>query len=380
MSESEKPAKLNTRQQTALAVAYLSCCEGWTQREIQRHLNLKNQTEVSRLRHYATEQKWLQRKLAPPPGFDEDDVERLAFPTLEELRVRLNRLAEPGQPGLSRLYVVYTGPSGTSDEERLERFGHLAAEKMLGLLKGVKTCAAAWGHTVSAVIGGLEGLPSTSIKEDPEKVFFPVAGEPLNHRDTCLSPSIAASRLARCFGCDQKNALSLLGVATRIPGDMSSDAAKVRRFFAHCRDYERIFGEEPLMEQANMILTGVGDTEPGSQTMDPWFRETIEAENLECEEFKGMALGNLGGVWFPRNPGDRDQVKKLDGINRRWLGVQESHFQKCAKKKGVVVVARGQWKAPIVEHVIGLVSHLFVDERLAEELARRAGIARLGAP
>jgi hypothetical protein len=126
----------------------------------------------------------------------------------------------------------------------------------------------------------VDGIAAAGPEPKTMITFFPTSGEPLNYRDTGVSASTAAGRLAQIFRADAEHrALSLHGVAVRIPADLDHHGDAIRQFMSKCKDYERIFASETgLMLGVQAIITGVGDV--ASSEQDPLFQETREAENL----------------------------------------------------------------------------------------------------
>jgi len=355
-----------------MSVAYLTSA-GRTQSQIKEILGFNSQAEVSRALGRALGEKnfvtqWVMNW---PQDAPRDRIEGASFPELPHLRNLLDDLGRQ-QSGvtLNSLHVLYCGDATTSYESRLEAFGRGAADRLVPLLRqeSTGTCAVAWGRTIRAVV---DKIPEDAGRRE-HLVFMPISGEPFNHRDTGVSPTAAAQRLANSFGASQAT-LSLQGVPARIPKRFDEDASTVRDFLNSIHDYKCLLGEpEFLLSKVDMILTGVGDA--ASSENDPWCRETIKAEGLDATTLNSLAVGNIGGVWMSRSASEDGQVNR---INKRWLGIQKEHFEDCASRAathgsdsppGVVLVAAGPTKAAIVRATIGMVNHLIIDRTLAEQL------------
>lgn len=358
-------ANYTTHDRKAMAVAYLTA-QRWKQDDIRKALGLRNQAEVSRLLSFARTNDWIVQTLKLPSNVNHDEIREMAFPHLNELRECLEKLAiQHNGVKPTEVHVLYSGPEGTDYAERLVHFGRLAAERIETLLSNATTCAVAWGQTINST---LDGLKSLTPKKRKEMTFMPVSGEPMNHIDPGVSPSMAAKRLAEFFGCSD-NVLSLLSVAARIPSNHKHHASTIREFMACCHDYERIFGgKEPLIDNVDAIISGIGDAR--SSENDAWFRETQEAEAMKKNDLNCLTVGNIGGVWLPKDSANSKHLDKVADINGRWLGIQKNHFETCARvaSPGVLLLAVGERKSGIVRRAVGLVNHLLIDHTLAQAI------------
>jgi DNA-binding transcriptional regulator LsrR (DeoR family) len=228
-------------------------------------------------------------------------------------------------------------------------------------------CAVAWGNTIKGLIDAMPRQPK------PRKglTFVPVSGEPFNVANVDFSPTRAARRLAEAFQAEPNNTCSLAGIAARIPKELDQHSAIIKLFLNSSNDYKRIFGDSnPLCEQLDVIITGIGDV--ATSRDDPWFQETKELEGQE--DLAKIAAGNIGGIWIPKESATKTERNQLHDLNRRWLGVREEDYRKCAERAeagecpGVVVVAIEKEKAGIVAKAMGLINHVIIDRGLAEAL------------
>lgn len=350
----------DARDRQAMAAAWLFHA-GLKQEEIQKALNIGNQTEVSRLLKHARERHWLKWHLNIPEE-ELPEIQARAYPRLRDLTARLDSLARDNKGvQVSRISIVYS----RADEPAalgMERFGQQAAEHVLPLLRNTETriCAVAWGRTMKAFVDAVQ--PQT--KNRPDLEFVPVSGEPGRFPYDSISPTQVAERLATAFGAQ---CLSLHGIAARIPKRLKDRAKVIREFVGGCKDYEAILdGKEPKIGQAQIIITGIGNAR--SSKDDAWFKETAQLE--EINDLQKIAAGNIGGVWIPES--DKDQ-KRIAEINDRWLGIQQRDFEACAHRGhrsglGVVVLAVEQQKARIIKRAVGLINHLVISESLANAI------------
>lgn len=368
MSERYTPRELK-----AMRVAYLTQ-QNVPQAEIRRILSIASQAEVSRLVAMARKNGWFVSVFRPPNDVDPDEIGTPTYEFLEKLRYQVDKLSREnsGVP-VEEVHVLYSGPPDTEYEERLRRFGHLAAERVVTLLSQAGSCAVAWGETIMSLINGIERC---SPQQRPEMMFMPLSGEPLNYTDSGVSSSTAAERLTAVFGCDKK--LSLRSVATRVPRELDEYTDVIRKFVKTCEHYDEIFGgDSSLIANVDAIISGIDDVKSSEDSA--YFREAQEAEETNTRRLHQFAAGNLRGVWLERDRNDAEQLKEVADVNRRWLGIQRQHFEDCAKRAsdrkqkglgaGVLVVAVGEGKAKIVKRAIGMINHLIIDHVLAERIA-----------
>jgi len=369
-----KLADEQNRESRAKQVAYL-VSQGKSQSQIRKMLRLSSQTEVSRLLKVAKAERWIEEWHLCLADAEIAKIEKYIFEKREKLIKKLEFAAYQNEdrPPPENVLVVHTSDD---EKKRLAQFGRRAAEYVDQLLKGshVETCAVAWGRTLKSMI---DALGQRNVAPQPTLRFLPVCGEPLTGHQSGFSPTSAAMELAEVFRCKQY--LSLAGVPARIPKDFADkrkQADIIKNFVSMYRDYKKIFrSNSPMIDSVDMIVTGIGDV--ATSEGDHWFKETAELEGKEPSDLKEITAGNIGGVWLPRDPENDIHVKAIDEINRRWLGIQEEHFVKCAKraktdpkKSGVVVLAHDARKAPIVERVMGMVNHLIIHEDLAEAILK----------
>jgi DNA-binding transcriptional regulator LsrR (DeoR family) len=294
-------------------------------------------------------------------------------------RELLRNRAEGGAP-FKRLHVVAApgiedGTDEKARERALQSFGIGAAEIVADYIDEASTCCVAWGRTIAPTVQRVRAKSG----EYPEKTFIPIAGEPTNHEPNGVSPSDAARTLSQAWpGSVSK---SLRGVQARIPKTVyERDENNIaRELIGYSEHYREIFGGvgspgRPLISEVQMMLTGIGDAATSKQPIegdgepDPWYLETEDAEG---KDVLGLTVGNVGGVWVPRDDISDEEKQKVSEVNKRWLGAQEDHFRRCSLNAdpGVVVLAVEPAKAKIILEALYLVNVLIVSRQLAEALA-----------
>lgn len=365
----------------AQAAAYLSS-QGNDQSRIGAVLGV-SQGEVSRLLAVARREGWLQTRCVLPEGAAVA-VEQLVFAGRNELRDRLRREADRcSVPPIRELRIFHSGGDQIGPVDwaaRLSQFGRLAAARVQELIPRMELCGVTWGKTIARVVDGLRQLNPQSPARAPRLQFVPLTGEPLTYPDPETSSSTLAHRLSDIFSDGQQPFHSLAAVPAFIPSKFPrAGQATIRSFISEIAGYRSVFARtnrrgaqhEPLVDRLDCIITGVGTVSPGvsGRLLD----DRVEAENLTKEQLQERVVGDIGGIFLPRNP--RDAVVR--GINERWTGVLLEHVRRCAqsavadpKRVGVVVLAMGRAKAEITLACIrsGLISELILDHDLAQAL------------
>ena len=354
---------LSEEQKLAMSIALAGLHSGETQENIAKSLGMK-QPKICALSKLGM--KLL--KVSLPDNLEEAEkyeIERQFYvEAAEELKTTLKGLRTTAQNKLRPLEVcIYY--SGDEPKQRVKRFGRAAARRVVALLRTSNCTAVAWGRTVISVV---EGIEAARPKPHKKLRLLPSSGEPVGHVVEDHSASAAVSRLAELLHCEDFR--SLRGVPLRIPKSMNGDSNAIRKFVNRSRDYQRIFGSsKPEIESVDTILSGVGDAD--SSVNDPWFKETVEAESVR--NLQKIAVGNIGGIWLPRDKKNSKQQQLINDMNSRWLGIQKRHIERCAEsastvKPGVIVIAAGLEKAAVIRSTIDDVNHLLIDDTLATEL------------
>lgn len=376
------PMKNQDLDRDRLVIASLAIDQHLTQRQIAA-ITGKSQPEVSRLYREAREIGLVEQKVLWPKGTDPSIVDDVAFEGREELQRRLERLSKT-MLGISRapfqkLHIVHGG----SDQDAWELFGRIAGQVVGTLARSANIVGVAWGRNIDRVVRSMPTQPP-----DQSKIVLPVAGEPHTHRAAKLGATDAAALLAEKLG--SQRAEHLLGVGHRIPADLADpdQVATIRAYLASSSSYRNIFGPcddeaSPLIDRLQMVLTGVGSTMTSQTSQDPLYLETLESEKAAKvarsePSLEAAAVGNVAGVWLPRDPEDEAAGRVVDRVNAHWLGISLASLQGCALravepnavKPGVVVVATEHEKAEAVLAAVkvGVVSNLVVSRQLANSL------------
>jgi DNA-binding transcriptional regulator LsrR (DeoR family) len=373
-----------------LAAYYKAADPSLTQQAIGSRANLGTQAQVSRLLAEARSKGYLREVFEFPvdmPPNERRQLQReleLSFykqhahleAALAKRARDLCRTRSDGGNPFKRLHVVAT-PGWHEGDENTEAFGAFganAAEIVAGYVDEADSCSVAWGRTIDATV---RRIRSRNKPSGPGKVFMPIAGEPTNYEPNGVSPSDAARILAAAWPGSEP--LSLRGGPARIPKSVyEHDRDGIAREMAsYSKSYRRIFARPSgLIENVAMILTGIGDVTTSKRTgenADPWYWETAEAEDPDV---LGLAVGNIGGVWIARDGLDEPDTRKVEQVNKRWLGAQHDDFRRCSLsggesgRPGVVALAVEPEKAAIVLEALYLVNVLIISRQLADTLAR----------
>lgn len=150
-------------------------------------------------------------------------------------------------------------------------------------------------------------------------------------------------------------------------------------------EYAAVFDEENgLVEKMDAILTVVGPTrkttEPGPNVDQAEFWEKTLIDGGLSKEMSHLC-GHFGGVPIPWR-GDPESEAAKDSVLKRWLGIREEHYKKCAagarsnpSRPGVIVCAVGAARAQSVYWGLqnSLITELLVDRQLWTELEQNLG-------
>jgi DNA-binding transcriptional regulator LsrR (DeoR family) len=376
-----------------LAAYYKAADPSLTQQAIGSRANLGTQAQVSRLLAEARAKGYLREVFEFPADMPPDERRELQRKlelsfykehahleaALAQRARSLCRTRSDGGNPFKRLHVVATPDWHEGDEKaRTDAFGAFganAAEIVAGYVDEADSCSVAWGRTIDATV---QRIRSDRKPPGPGKVFMPIAGEPINYEPNGVSPSDAARILAAAW-TGSEPPLSLRGGPARIPKSVyEHDRDGIAREMAsYSKNYRRIFARPGgLIENVSMILTGIGDATTSKRTgeqADPWYWETADAEDPDV---LGLAVGNIGGVWIARDGLDESDTRKVEQVNKRWLGAQHDDFRRCSLsggesgRPGVVALAVEPAKATIVLEALYLVNVLIISRQLADTLAR----------
>jgi DNA-binding transcriptional regulator LsrR (DeoR family) len=371
-----------------LAAYYKAADPNLTQEDIGKRAKLGAQPQVARLLAEAKSQGYLREVFQFPADVPLDTRRELLrkleqsfykrHKKLEEvLTGRAEDLCDTRSGGGSPFKALHVLP--THDQATFQAFGAGAAEIIAQLIDEADSCCVAWGRSVDITV---RHIRSRTKAPNPKKLFMPIAGEPTNYEPNGVSPSDAARILAAAW--PESECLSLRGVQARIPKSIYKDdrGGVARQLAMYSNTYRDIFGSKRMIDKVSMILTGIGDVrtsagEANKQAADPWYLETVEAEERKVLE---LAVGNIGGVWIARDGASEKEQREVAQVNERWLGAQHDDFRRCSlnavvgKRPGVVVLAVEPEKAAIVLEALYLVNVLVVSRQLGDALADKLGV------
>jgi len=363
------------------AKAAVLASDGLTQELISTRLGV-SQATVSRLLRRAREEGVLVRTLSCDLTEEEIlDLKELIYG--QGLLQRLQNLQPRTREHLYSVKIFDTGHEARNDKQSYDNVlsmlgSHAAKHFAEQVLPKVDSMGIAWGATLRTLVTGLQNTTPPMPRREPRVQFVPVCGDPPEvHRHALRSSSTLVAQLDDCVNGASDNSFNFTGVAAVIPsGIKAREVAVIRRFFELIPGYQHVFGgEHPAIDAVDSILTSVGC---GEAIGDPWGEAMADAVRLPHKKLTQMTFGNIGGVFLKRKgvntSADAEALKEID---RRWTGIRETHFLRCArdaadgKRAGVVVLASGK-KAEIVRECVrrGLVSQLLIDHELAAMLSR----------
>lgn len=391
----KRPQPLEVR----VAMAILAS-EGKLGTEIARQFNVHPST-VSRVIKEAVAERWLDQT----PSFDGSKFDQALLKQAQklaqqppELQDRIAALAAKGdlphKATVRLLRLAEDGRAVTSIDEFFRSAGRSAAPHVLELLRGAATCGLTWGHTVGAVVAGIESLDGRRRDGAGALQVLPLCGEPLLEDSLSMySSSSLAERLSAAVNGSAADTLPLTMLPAFVPGQFTrAEVEAVWKMISLIDAYGKIFGGREVRlalrdgrpgkyrhkaMALDMILTGISAVgQPLGDNRGPLFDSGKLSENA----FREMVLGDIGGVLIERAGLRPDQRAALDDLATRWTGISSVEMHGCAKRAaakggppGVVVVAMGRNKSETLVEALrrGLVNHLLIDWDLEREILSR---------
>lgn len=282
-----------------------------------------------------------------------------------------------GRRCLQELHVFDSGELSQDVDEPVRRFAHpTAAYLSRQLIKGeVKHIGISWGVALLSLVDALRGTLLNHPREADPVICIPIAGAPpeVEHYNKTSSANLAGA-LSRILNGSAKAAFSF-SVGGWIPAEFSDrDRSVIKKFCFTSPSYKDAFKDTvAIVHKLDCVLTSVGATKDFESR---WLQAAAQASMLSVNEFRELSVGNIAGCFLPVPGLDARGHKVLDSVNDRWLGIQLSHLQNCAaaalrnKAPGVVVIAIGEGKAPVVLEAIKhkLVNIVCCDMRLMKRL------------
>jgi hypothetical protein len=188
--------------------------------------------------------------------------------------------------------------------------------------------------------------------------FVPVVGESLKRPNARIFASHHVADLHRIVnGEGAGEALSFSAVACYIPVefDAIAEEATIRKIFALDAGYREDFGRDNkdsddrdlLINKLDCLITSLGTASRDVQ--DPYLVDTVEMLQISREELLEYSYGNISGYILPKDTAEAR--RRIGPINGRWTGItidHISHIAQNSKNVGVIVLAIGSAKAPIV--------------------------------
>lgn len=358
----------------------------------------------------------------------------------KELLGKLKDVAyESGVGSLTQLQIVPTGLEIKTDEswdQAVSVFGHKAATYCLNLIRGCEKCkilGVTYGRTLAALASGLEEVTATQGRPKTPITCVPLWGEPLSpweeprsqvFRDPAkLSSSGLAADMHRILngwgshthqppGRTAKSVpkplhLSFVPAFRPEPERFSeAECSAMLKFACSVSSYADIFpvpqdwlafapsrqsrsktdrpseatGADvklPLVEHLDAILTSVGSKDQPGRF---WSGEFFRQGDIDLPKLRRGAFGDLGGAFIINPTANKADREYVEAVNKRWTGIKESHFRRCALRArenslpGVTVLAVGAVRAEIVLQCLklGTINHLILDTDCADELHRLA--------
>jgi DNA-binding transcriptional regulator LsrR (DeoR family) len=281
-----------------------------------------------------------------------------------------------GEPCLQELYVFDSGETSQDVDEPVRRFSRPMATYLSRQLvrTDVKHIGISWGVALLSLVDVLRVTLSNHPRKGDPVICIPIAGSPPEVEEyNKTSSAHLAGALSRILNGSAKAAFSF-SVGGWIPAGFSArECSVIRNFCFASPSYEKAFCDGGTIHKLDCVLTSVGATKDFER---PWLKAAAQASTVSLSEFRDLSVGNIAGCFLPVPGLDARGRKVLDSVNERWLGIQISHLQHCAaaalrkRTPGVVVVAIGEGKAPVVLEAIKhkLVNIVCCDMRLMKRL------------
>ncbi len=371
------------KQLEAQAVAYL-LSQGYTQDEIGRMMRI-GAPRVTRRKKLAGENHWLEKR---PPRFARErlssprleEIEMYCYPQLRKLRERLNRIADKKNVACIRhIRAFFSGSTNTTETDwdlRLEKFGRAAGSYVSQLIPNMNVVGITWGRTLACLAAGIRDHSLHPRPAENPVRFVSLCGESLDEPMTDLSSSTLAMKFNDIVNGARGHPVYLGPVPAFVPARFTPDEANViRKFIGELTGYDKVFGDaDPLANRLDCLITTIGYV--SEETQGRLLDDRLKAEGIDKTRLSQLVIGDVGGVLIPQPDLLPEDRKLVDEMNSRWTGVQRKHLEQCAqaaervsaKATGVLALAVGKAKAAVVIEAIGLISHLLIDDELAEEL------------
>ncbi|MEP6756687.1 MAG: sugar-binding domain-containing protein [Chthonomonadales bacterium] len=379
----------------ALQVAYYHCVLEMPLKSIADQLG-KSPATITRRLDEVRQAGWLRdRPQFDPPAHLWNELQ--SHMTCANIEADLQEAF--GSNLLSKITVLPTAirppedPTRDSNAASLLRASKFAAHRLSEFLAtGPHVVGINWGWSVRQCITNLQ--PTAP---NPELQFLPMVGNlSLDETDPHFEEAIECSsnRLAQAaataFGAPRAPRLS---TPAYIPRRFHKDRAgllAIRDFIQNDTSYRRIFGDDTqsgLIDQVDTILTGL--TSLDVRTLPLYRPNLITEDDIPVLHRAGVlgdiALHLVASLTVPSETAKvaegRELVKTLNDLI---VGASPDDFLRVAQRArgvnpkglGVVVVAVGPWKAPILTAAIrmGVINELVTDQETAQSIGRELGL------
>lgn len=369
----------------AQQAAYLRAQYKMSQEEIGQLLDGLSQSQVSRLLKRAEDLKCFEEHVTyrfhRTPDISDERMELIRAVMAPKHAIdRLRTLPSATAVHVRHLCVFDSGSDLDTPEalqQRLRRFGRLAAGRIAELLPRAQRFGITWGETVGRTVEGLAALRPPQSTTPIQ--FVPVCAEPLEPHTTEFASSRLADRLNTIINDGRGERFSLSGVPAFIPRRFQQQQAMtIRAFLEASASYRRIFRDkDPLVDHIDALLSSIG---PNTRAVGFCRQELLQAGKITEQQLQAIVAGDLGGILIAKPPvprARRSQEKLVSALNKMWTGMRLDQIARIAKQAarnpqhpGVIVVALGRNKATALAEILrcGLVNELIIDKDLLDVL------------
>ncbi len=272
-------------------------------------------------------------------------------------------------PGLA---VYDSGPGVTPAAlvKRRQRFGRMAAGRIVELLSGQHVVGITWGRTLHEAVAAID----VARPGGEEIEFVPVCADLLKTARNGNS----ASRLAEALMAAWRQtgpALQLIGFPAYVSRlyDAAAQAA-IWRMIRDMPNYQRVFsGPQSKIAVMDGLITSVGHVD---RLVHGGLEDMLHAAQLDPRMLAELVVGDLGGILVPQPDLSPQRQRLVADLNRMWTGISPGQVADIAARAegsgrpGVIVLAlRAQRAAALRELVrLRLVNQLIIDSAAAAEL------------
>lgn len=317
--------------------------------------------------------------LARAPEFHADDTRKAQiaesiFGNRELLEGLNRRFAGP----LRQLHELDDGR--LAGEAAQQRMTDIAARSLLvGVLPVGKRIGVAWGPTIGLLVESVRrAMVDRHAVQDTfvDCEFVQTCGDPPS---AIADPAQRGSTLVAALNASltgKAHSQFTFSVGASVPEAFSdSELEVIRRYIRGIGGYGQIFGpfksDAPRLRlKLDMLITSCGS---GRVADDRWVAGCAAQEGIATDELERLVVGNIGGIWLPRDGLSNHHQAMLETINTRWNGMALADIRDINMQPGgVVCIALDDSKREVVVELLRrrLVSRLFVSRPIARHLER----------